>query len=510
MIPTGDHSSRTLTHRRVTSWASWSEGPIINDSQREDGNSSQEEEGDDLSRPLLPQLEYEEEEDDLLSFVSTSLTRKKWKLWLVFVLLVISGVANLILAKLQALPMYNYPTFLSMYANVMYVTLSFAYILPVASFGWFHSSIPMSHLTNMSKKPFMVMGFLDALASSMQILSMVYLPGKLIVLLPQAAIPLTMLGSRCILGERFTQYQYLGALVVFMGIVLVLFPVVTQQHAPEFTCQSLDGTHFCPLCQAETTQADCESHHMEDDFMTDTVYCQWVSKQVALRDDDTLVPFWSMVMVASCIPMVLSSLYKQVALQVQLDPILVNGWVSVFQFIFGLIMVFPAGYLSSPRVKPHEIAPNWWHASQCLFSRTNTVDDGCHPDDCSHAALWVHLALLSSVLYSVSMILVLKYGSASLLYLGLTVTVPLGHLAFSLNTPSDTYSADVTGLIVLVAGLILYRFGHEEEDEGETTAEIPTEEDAVNGEGVTATDLGDDKNGFLEFLREPFMLVGDI
>jgi hypothetical protein len=66
---------------------------------------------------LLPSLEYEESTHGSNSSTTSSvLSRrtKNWKLWVGFVLLVVTGVGNVIFAKLQALPMYNYPTFLNM------------------------------------------------------------------------------------------------------------------------------------------------------------------------------------------------------------------------------------------------------------------------------------------------------------------------------------------------------------------------------------------------------------
>lgn len=380
----------------------------------------------------------------------------------------------------------------------------------------------------MSKKPFLVMGFLDAIAAAMQVLATVYLPGTLLVLLPQAAIPLSIIASRFILRERFTQYQYLGAFIVIMGIVVVLFPVLTQQSAPNFSCQAINDDRYCAVCQNETTQEDCESHRRssEPSFPSeliqedDDLYCQWISKEESPRQDDWLKFVWSLIMLASCVPMVLSTVYKQVALQVNLDPILINGFVSFFQFLSGLLLVIPAGYASSPKVQVFDLPENWTQAAQCLFTHRNSIDLGCHPDDCSQGALWVHLGLLSSVAYTVSMILVLKYGSASLLYLGLTLMVPLGHLVFSLHSSSETNMADITGLIVLVAGLILFRFGHdefEEESEGATNNNynppVGTEGGAsasISGERMSENAFGNNKSGFLEFLREPFMLVGDI
>jgi drug/metabolite transporter (DMT)-like permease len=376
----------------------------------------------------------------------------------------------------------------------MYIPISFLYILPVSYFGWFQNSIPRAHITSISKKPFMVMGALDSLSAAMQILASVYLPGKLLVLLPQAAIPFSMIASRWILREHFTRWQYMGAAVVFGGIGVVLFPVLTQRAAPEYSCQALDSAQDCTVCQMETTAEDCLAHQKEVLFADDSpqLYCQWVSKDESLRHDDFLVFVWSLVMVASCIPMVLSSVYKQVALQVHLDPILVNGWVAIFQLLCSLPLAILAGLVSSPSVRPVNLPENWWQASQCLFDNQNFIELGCHPDDCVQAALWVHLGLLSSVVYTMSVIFVLKYGSSSMLYLGLTAVVPLGHLVFAVHSPSYVRVEDIVGLVVLLLGLMLYRFGH---DTGEE-----------DGDG----DDEGSKGSYWEFLREPFMLSGDV
>jgi drug/metabolite transporter (DMT)-like permease len=423
-----------------------------------------------------------------------------------------------------------------MYANLIYIIMSFCYILPTSIFGWFHNAIPRAHLLRMSKKPFLVMGFLDAVSAAMQVLATIYLPGTLLVLLPQAAIPLSMLASRVILRERFTARQYVGAVVVMAGIVVVLFPVLTHQQAPEYSCQAIDETEDCTICQMETSKEECLSHvrKVQDEVdlaatfkagftngssSTDdgTLYCDWISRDESLRTDDFLVFVWSLVMIASCVPMVLSSVYKQVALQVQLDPILVNGWVAVFQFLCGIPLAIPAGLASSPKVKPWDLPSNWLGATECLFVQSNSIESGCHPDECGQAALWVHLGLLSSAAYTVSMMFVLKYGSSSLLYLGLTLMVPLGHLVFSLHSPSSIHLSDVFGLFVLMAGLVLYRFGHDDDDEvvATTSSASPAaaegrEEGNHYEDGNNAANGISSKDGFLEFLREPFMLVGDI
>jgi hypothetical protein len=141
MIPGGDHSSRTLFLRQVSSYSEVVPGgpsPTNTPTHTPRPSSSsytaifQDDEMDeamsivtsvDLSRPLLlPTLEYEDSTHSSSTNSSSSSQRGQqaltnWKLWVGFTLLVLTGVGNVLFAKLQALPMYNYPTFLNMVRN---------------------------------------------------------------------------------------------------------------------------------------------------------------------------------------------------------------------------------------------------------------------------------------------------------------------------------------------------------------------------------------------------------
>lgn len=578
MIPGGDHSSRTLLLRRVSSWSEVATAANTEVDDNASLPSSVAHDDSSLpSRPLLPNLEYEEEYSSGDEGGNSTSSRDpwrqwrrriNWKLWVVFVLMVLSGVGNVLLAKLSSYRLYNYPTFLNMYSNVIYIFMSFSYIVPVGRFGWFHRSIPRAHWTSLPKRPFAIMGCLDAVSATVQVLANVYLPGTLLVLIPQAAIPLSMLGSRLVLRERYSFQQYLGASVVLVGILVVLLPVFTHMREADHYCRAIDEVNDCTLCQVETTESGCLSHikttdnydpliplprlmllrqnhsnhgHNSTDDNSDGLFCAWISRDEAIKDEDFLVWIWSIFMLLSLIPMVMSTIYKQVALQVQLDPILVNGWVSLFQFVFGMVLVVPAGMVSSPRVHPLELGSNWKNGLQCLFTQTNSVEAGCHPDDCFHVALWVHLGLISATVYALSMMFVLKYGSCDLMYLGLTLVVPLAHLSFSLHSTADVGAYDICGLLVSVAGLAMYRFGYKSLLSWDTVAneggrhhqETPREGNDGSYQPLTLevgneNDNGDDRvvdaagehnmnatnnakeGGFLEFLREPFLLVGDI
>jgi len=407
----------------------------------------------------------------------------------------------------------------------MYIPIAFIYIFPVSTFGWFQRSIRPCHW-KMSKRPFLIMGALDALSSAMQVLCSTYLPGTLLVLLPQAAIPFSMMAGRCILKERFTVHQYIGATTVIFGIVVVLFPVMSKKHAPPFSCQATDDAdNYCTMCEMETSENECLSHltsNMDSSLMLQSGFgidpasdfdhaCQWVSRADSIRRDDFLVFAWSLVLVASTIPMTLSSVYKQVALSedVQLDPIFVNGWVAIFQFLFSLPLSIPAGFASSPPTPPMSLPNNWWNGIKCLIGSRNYIQSGCHPDQCDTASLWVHLALLSSAVTTVAVILMLKYGSTSLLYLALTATVPIGHLVFELHSRSANPIYNSGGLIFSVVGLLLYRFGHNEPDENDNS-DGDDEGDNQERQQQQQQEGYGDKGGYWEFLREPFVMIGDV
>jgi len=75
--------------------------------------------------------------------------------------------------------------------------------------------------------------------------------------------------------------------------------------------------------------------------------------------------------------------------------------------------------------------------------------------------------LLSNVFYTLFMMLVVKYGSTALLFLAMTVIVPIGNLSFALPfVPAEAaittvYLSDVFGLVIIIVGLALYRFADE-------------------------------------------------
>ena len=111
--------------------------------------------------------------------------------------------------------------------------------------------------------------------------------------------------------------------------------------------------------------------------------------------------------------------------EIEVDPVFLNGWVAIYQFVFNLLLAVPAGYFFAPPISAWDSPASLWEGMKCYLGEPS-VHTGCHPDAmCSfHAAFFVNMNLLTTVLYAIFMMYVIKYGSTSLLFLALTVMVP--------------------------------------------------------------------------------------
>jgi drug/metabolite transporter (DMT)-like permease len=425
-------------------------------------------------------------------------------LLLSFTLLVIIGTGNKIFQKLQAIPMYNYPNSLNLITTFMYIPLCFAYILPVTKYEYFNNAIP-TEVASMSKIPFVIMGILDGCAGLLFTFASVYLPGSLLLLLPQAAIPISMILSYHIKGERYNMHQYIGAIVVIIGIVTVLEPLVSGRHDPEYKCIAYNIETYCALCEEELTMEGCISHNTalhppknvssssssslgdddEEDYNdyawtsqlwtvvgTPAAYaygdvmlrsligsssggggggdnnkhneeiCQWIptddpssdyasssSSSSSEMSSTTSLLFWSSMAIVACIPMCLSSIYKELTLngvrnlgggtghdgeirggggERGIDPIFLNGWVAVFQFAFSILLSLPAGMSSNPPITLTEWPANIIDGIKCYFG-FGTITTGCHPDDhCDESPIYVNIFLLFNIGFNIVLAYILK------------------------------------------------------------------------------------------------------
>eukprot|EP00980_Cylindrotheca_fusiformis_P003313 scaffold746_cov123-Cylindrotheca_fusiformis.AAC.1 len=322
-------------------------------------------------------------------------------------------------------------------------------------------------------------------------------------------------------GERFHAYQYVGAVVVVLGIVVVLEPMFSHRRAPDYICQTneqiFDPDEFCTLCRVEMTQESCYSHTITTNNTTTgssnsttSLVCEWIAhdptSDTAAATEERNTILWSLVVIVSCIPMTLSSLYKEMTLdRVELDPVYLNGWTALFQTGYSLIMAVPAGMLFSPPVHPTELPGHLQDAWQCYYYGKGAIDTGCHPDDLCGQAFWLfNLNFVLVCMFTVLSVYMLKYGSTSLLFLAFTIQVPLGNLVFCLPFMpgyAPMHVSDIVGLIVIVTGLILYRSMMEKEE--------PEQQDGSTAPATTTTTSGDD-DSLVDSLQEPLLLQSQL
>jgi uncharacterized membrane protein len=308
---------------------------------------------------------------------------------------------------------------MNLLSTFLYVPICLIYIIPVLSLtNWI-----TKEQREISKYKFAVMGGLDSISGIMATFAVNYISNaSLIVLVQQSAIPISMVISRISLNARYTTSQYVGAGIVLSGIVLVLLP-----------------TFLGPTTTSTTTPGTTSSSGSSSELL------------------------WLVILVISCIPMTLSSVYKEKALgEVDIDIMYLNGWVAVFQTIFAIPLCFPSASVTG--LLWNEIPSNLYGGFLCSFginTITDITDKYNHIDNCSTAPLYVSLYLSFNLIYNILIVVILKYGSANILWMASTVIVPLSNVAFSLkitpgNKPLNTM--DIIGLVVIMMGLLVYRF----------------------------------------------------
>lgn len=331
-----------------------------------------------------------------------------------FFLMLFFQLGNRIFGRLQTYPMHNYPIFMSFLSVVIYIPICFLYIIPMITF----TSKISKEQQEIPKYKFAVMGAYDSLAGIMQTFAINYISNSgLIVLVQQSAIPISMAISKIALQAQYTNAQYLGAFVVLLGIVVVLIPTLLANNSNVHTESSSD----------EATQLA-----------------------------------WIFVLIISCIPMCLSSVYKEKALgETEIDVVYLNGWVAVFQFLIAIPLCVPSAQVINMSVD--EIIPNLKGGLLCWMGINSITedDDMVRADNCSQAPLFVSTYLVFNVVYNILIVVILKHGSANILWMASTAIVPLSNVAFSLkimpgHQPLKIW--DIIGLFVIMFGLVLYRF----------------------------------------------------
>lgn len=134
---------------------------------------------------------------------------------------------------------------------------------------------------------------------------------------------------------------------------------------------------------------------------------------------------------------------------------------EVFSFI-SLFFLFAAMATGIPVA---DIPANLIGGVYCLMGVDSIMepseDGSVQPDNCAMAPLYVWTYMAFNVIYNLLMVVILKHGSANILWMASTVIVPLSNVAFSLHfipNHQPMKFMDIVGLVIIMSGLLVYRF----------------------------------------------------
>mmetsp|Transcript_40508 Transcript_40508/g.65699 ORF Transcript_40508/g.65699 Transcript_40508/m.65699 type:complete len:548 (-) Transcript_40508:233-1876(-) len=306
--------------------------------------------------------------------------------------------------------MKNYSWFL---ASIV-LTLSFVVICWPVVWYKIQTKAITPEMLKFPKLKLLTIGALDAVTNLLSTIAIPYLSGATNVVVPQAVVPLTLLFS-CLFADRyrFRWTHFVGAAVIAVGCTIQCMPVIIE-----------------PIQEA---------------------IGHW---------------FWMILLLISTIPNAASNVYKEYGLKdyASLDLWYFNAWVATAQLAVGLLLaptifipLLAGGDLEQP-VHPVEFPQYLADAALC-FIGVNTYDD----DLCDGSSPTWSIFLIFTAMTVGFNIMLSTFTSGPALQLtvsllrllvsdfGFGVQVVAGEATYSLQ------EADIICLLLLLAGLILYR-----------------------------------------------------
>eukprot|EP00455_Lapot_gusevi_P035260 TRINITY_DN3903_c0_g1_i1.p1 TRINITY_DN3903_c0_g1~~TRINITY_DN3903_c0_g1_i1.p1 ORF type:complete len:449 (-),score=155.54 TRINITY_DN3903_c0_g1_i1:314-1660(-) len=334
--------------------------------------------------------------------------------------LLIASVGNNIFFKRMTNHIPNYPYFLTQFTTLVYVPI-FGGV--VAYLMYFTDSIT-PEMRQFPKMKFLVMGAMDSLSGVFMLFGGVKTSGSTQALLFQAVVPITMILSYLLLKERYKKLQMIGACIILGGVAFVLVP----------------------------------------DFLNKSS-----------KDDTQNDPIFNIIFLMSVVPQALSSIYKQLAFNdVDLEVNYLQYWVALWQLLVGcfLIPLNTFKFLGDNYMPWDKLPSALINGFKCLGG-VNSVVDNCWSDkpinglpqcdDCVGAYVPLMTYLLFNCAYNVFIALIVKHGSAALMYIIMTLRLPLINVAFALpfilDPPETIKWFTLVGLGTIIAGLGCYRYG---------------------------------------------------
>ncbi|DBA04075.1 TPA: hypothetical protein N0F65_009422 [Lagenidium giganteum] len=359
----------------------------------------------------------------------------------VIIVLVLAMASERLMFKIMVDRMESYRYFLCQFMTFIYIPPLFC----IVGYKATQDDFIEEEVTEFPKLRFFVMGILDlmhvrvcaiGLVDSGGILLTLYIAQAMLVFIPggktapsltvtlmQASVPLSACASILLFRTRYTGIQLLGIVAMLFGLVVALLPSF-------------------------------------DDIVSD--------------DFDERESGWNSIFyLLAAVPAAASMIYKERTIRDQpMDMVYLNAWVSVYQFIGGLMLaplVFDVDVLHLEQKMS---------GLECLINGRNEV-----PTDKCHLGIAVLVAyVVCNVLINVLLLQVLKLTSISVMYgsalVGFFVSFvtleayqwdPLGFGGADHWLASSIY-VDLLAFLSVFAGKILYHWDADPEVEATTTS----------------------------------------
>ena len=349
-------------------------------------------------------------------------------------LLLLTSVGNSIAFKKMINKMENYVYFLNQFTTVVFTPIFFAFVV----YQFYFTDQITKEMTSFPKKKFFWMGVFDSVSGVLMLFGAVHTSGSNQALLANAVIPVTMLLSYIILKQRFVRTEYAGSVVIMLGVMMVMLPQLFP-HLSLFSSEQDSGGDIG-------------------------------------QDDNSDLPLFNFLFMLSNVPGALSSIYKELAfVDADIDANYLQAWVSLWQSIFGfaLIPLNTLKFLGPQAVAWDKLWTSMVDGGWCLLGynlvvpphcTNHHVPDSALPpcDDCEGAWIPIAAYILFNMLFNVYTVLLIKHGSATLMFIIMTLRLPLIQGAFSvraINDPPDSFGwAAGIGLAVILLGLVVYRW----------------------------------------------------
>ncbi|TYZ66657.1 hypothetical protein PybrP1_007475 [[Pythium] brassicae (nom. inval.)] len=341
----------------------------------------------------------------------------------IIVLLVLSMSSERFMFKLMVDRMESYRYFLCQLMTFLFIPPLFCII----GYKSAQDDFIEEELTEFPKLHFFAMGMLDLLHAMLLFLAGGKTEPIQTLLFMQASIPLSALLSSSIYGTRYTRVQVLGMLGISGGILISLLP---------------------------------EFRDLDSD-----------------RSDDRESAWNSLLYLLAAVPGSLSMIYKERAIRDQpMDMVYLNAWVSVYQFIGGLMLaplIFDAEFLHLDQKLS---------GLECLINgRSEVAADQCHL-----GIVILLLYVLCNVCINILLMQLIRLTSVSVMYGCTLVGFFLSFLVMAwYQVDPDEFGAmnfhdgiydwipasiylEVVAFVVLFAGKVLYQWDEDPDVEATT------------------------------------------